>query len=61
VLDSVDIDDDNDGILDTVENDLSLFGTSFKLYNTEVNWPTPRCTLSVSGSAGTTVNYTPYG
>lgn len=59
--DDVDLDDDNDGILDTAEMPISLNDTSFKLYNTVAYTGASKWTLYITGVAGTQVTYTPVG
>lgn len=63
VPDLSDLDDDNDGILDATEGPVSLNDSAFKLYNTPNYQGTTayRWNIYVTGTAGTTVTYTPYG
>ncbi|NML69133.1 hypothetical protein HHL23_04925 [Chryseobacterium sp. RP-3-3] len=63
VRDILDLDDDNDGILDATEGPVSLNDSAFKLYNTPNFQGTTayQWNLYVTGTAGTTVTYTPYG
>ncbi|MCT2406260.1 IgGFc-binding protein [Chryseobacterium antibioticum] len=63
VRDTLDLDDDNDGILDSAEGPVSLNDSAFKLYNTPNFQGTTayQWNLYITGTAGTTVTYTPYG
>jgi DICT domain-containing protein len=58
VINSTDADDDNDGILDVVECDLTLKATSFNLFSPP-NYDNPNelWGINVSGNSGTTVTF----
>ncbi|KFC21124.1 IgGFc-binding protein [Epilithonimonas lactis] len=60
IADDCDLDDDNDGILDSLEGPISLKDSAFRLYNAVHFIWTSKWIVYVTGVTGTIVTYTPY-